>query len=67
MKSEPDKSEPRRCVVCGVTEGVRRISICLDGEPLRMQPDLCTAHSEQFILRTGIALGQLIYRKEEQT
>ncbi len=66
MKTEPKQSEPRRCVVCGSTEGVRRHSFCIDDEPLRMQPDLCITHSEQFILRTGIILGQMLHRNEEE-
>jgi hypothetical protein len=67
MKSETDKSEPRRCSVCRSTEDVQTLSIHLDGAPLRLRIlNLCTQHREQFILKAGIILGRMMRRKEEK-
>jgi hypothetical protein len=49
------------CVVCkGTDGGVRHFAIHVDGEALRVAPDLCQDHGDEFLLRVGKALGEML-------
>lgn len=53
-------SDAAKCEVCGSTDAVQRYAITIDGEPLRLAPQLCQEHGERFIYRHGIVLGTLL-------
>jgi hypothetical protein len=51
--------------VCGSEEGVHRFAVTVDGDPLRLQPDLCGDHGDSYLLRVGKVMGELVRENGE--
>jgi len=51
-----------KCAVCGPVERTQLFAVTIDGVPLRLQCYLCNQHGDEYLLRVGRALGQLLKR-----
>jgi hypothetical protein len=51
---------PPPCMLCGSTDNVRHFQIVVDGDPLRLQPFLCSDHGDAYLLRVGAVLGGMM-------
>lgn len=50
---------PAPCMVCGDPKS-RHFQTVIDGVPLRLQPFLCAEHGDEYLLRVGRALGEMM-------
>jgi hypothetical protein len=57
--SMPCRRGLRRCFVCGATAGIRSVTVLVEGDELRLKPDLCVEHCNTVLLRWGQVLGEL--------
>lgn len=53
------------CSICGSADGVRHYAITIEGEALRVQPDLCQLHGDIFLIRSGTLLGDMLREHRE--